>query len=1844
MKKDKYLQIFSYLKEFSKLRSNPVRDIDNSETQYPEKIWLNDIPQDELFDNIVRADFNADNDFWIKIRKPKEPSKPEFAKLPSKIEKWVEPSSLLNEDEEPKLKETIEVEGETLNIEDFPGLQSVINEYIDKKWFDDLIDYNERLENYKKVYADYEKLNNTYKQFFRIYNRAQQFGEEYELVLGAGLLNFQRKSNGDRIYRHILTQSVEIVFEYSQSTSQIILYPNAESNLQIETDSILDLLDQFDSQDIIDAEKAAEDYIKTKEIDSVFNTWIIDDVLKIFVERLSSDGKYINDLAKPNKTELKPTISYSPALLLRKRNTRNFTALYDTILKEIEEEGDEIDIPSMNDLIGVHVDAEGVDLAKDPSNSFSANDTIFFPKEFNDEQIEIIEKARKNNKVLVQGPPGTGKSHTIANLICHLLAQGEKVLITAYTKRALEVLKDKLPDEFQDLTVNLLSSDSTSIKDLEKSVNSINDTLSQASLNDYRAEIEAKEDQLKSINKEIAEKTNRLIEIKEKSTRSRTINKNYSGTLTQIAEAIETDTEKFAWYNDTYCNINNENFYSELEEFINYSNQFKQVDFQELDLDIPEFDKLLTVDQIKEAIIIQKMFSEQNLDSQIRIISSDYQKLSENLNKLKKYYIDAADLQIDSSNDIINSYLNNNAYLWEHKIETTKQIQKKYNVEILKIVDKDVEVSYALGKSLKQYKKDAQILLDYLKEGNALSGLSLRLKKIFLPKAIKERLSFMNEVKVNGSPCDSIEEFNTVIQDICILQDIDDLSEIWHKDIPKVHSYCSKILFYTNYSGEVEKLIESIKASESFRKQIENELNYQIKPFNTEDLNTLIETTNFNQLLYKKDLLFQTIEETKKYLDNTDFHPIRLKLIEAIDNNDIHSYEYLLNKTKGLIENKLQFRKYIQLKNKIESDVPNLLALIESGDFNQSNFSSLKNALLYKNAQCQINDLLVENYDQQLIDDLIELEKKKKKTIAQLASKKAWCKVVEDLQYNRSLRHHLDAWVMAVRKIGKTGKGKRSLKFRKIAQQEMEFCKDSIPCWIMPLYKVAETIHPEKGMYDYVIIDEASQLGPDAIFLLYISKNIIIVGDDKQTSPEYVGIDSNSMIPHIKRHLEGIPYNDFYGTEFSFFDHAKLFCSGMTVLREHFRCMPEIIEFSNKNFYAPDGKGLYPLKQYSENRLNPLETVYCIEGFTEGTGSSIINEPEASMLVDKIASLIIDERYKNKTFGVISLQGNRQSNLIENALLKRIGEQEYHNRKIICGNSASFQGDERDIMFLSLITAQNHKRSALVRPEDERRFNVAVSRAKEQIWLFHSVQIEDLSNKEDLRYKLLDHFKHGNSKPRILSTPIERRIGTQPDPFDSWFEVDVYNDLISNGLSVIPQYEVAKGRYRIDMVAMFGNGTKIAIECDGDRWHGAEQYQNDLMRQKVLERCGWQFFRVRGYEYYSNRIKALEPLWNMIPQKAIDEPQIPIAQVFVMEENSNDEKSNRLVFETDQSAQTIISYQNQNNRFSEIHQRSNYVQMEMPGNEIIRYFNLYKTGIYVMTDSKPLDADYVLPIYSNQRNGFLLQGYGSGHINKVFISSMLNKRIGKEYMNGLNKNDDLCFLEIIESEKIIAIFYNESGNMLFKAHLTENISIRDQLHLQGYKVMYKDFQTIEYKTFPIEIADGISRLLYQSFNATGKPFSNKYYEAEWMIINRFTKKGTLYDLPATTQKPFQVIENENELLDYDKIVEQDVEDQVSTITKNKREKSLFNNIGLFSTVRIRFVFTNKEITVQLVKFKQQDRVNEYGAQLITISSQLGITLAGKSVGDIVKIINTDVQIEILDILDCYATSNIPTGS
>ena len=96
--------------------------------------------------------------------------------------------------------------------------------------------------------------------------------------------------------------------------------------------------------------------------------------------------------------------------------------------------------------------------------------TVFFPLACNDEQIEIVHRSRTSAGVLTFGPPGTGKSHTIANLICHNLAEGKRILITAQSPRALQVLHGLLPEDIQPLCIQVLGQDSAEQIVLERCV------------------------------------------------------------------------------------------------------------------------------------------------------------------------------------------------------------------------------------------------------------------------------------------------------------------------------------------------------------------------------------------------------------------------------------------------------------------------------------------------------------------------------------------------------------------------------------------------------------------------------------------------------------------------------------------------------------------------------------------------------------------------------------------------------------------------------------------------------------------------------------------------------------------------------------------------------------------------------------------------------------------------------------------------------------------------------------------------------------------------------------------------------------------------------------------------------------------------------------------------------------------------------------------------------------------------------------------------------------------------------------------------------------------------------
>lgn len=105
-----------------------------------------------------------------------------------------------------------------------------------------------------------------------------------------------------------------------------------------------------------------------------------------------------------------------------------------------------------------------------------------------------------------------------------------------------------------------------------------------------------------------------------------------------------------------------------------------------------------------------------------------------------------------------------------------------------------------------------------------------------------------------------------------------------------------------------------------------------------------------------------------------------------------------------------------------------------------------------------------------------------------------------------------------------------------------------------------------------------------------------------------------------------------------------------------------------------------------------------------------------------------------------------------------------------------------------------------------------------------------------------------------------------PEP-DSPFEIDVLRMLLARGYKVTPQVKV--GQYRIDLVVE-GLRDRLAVECNGEKWHGPEKFEEDMRRQESLERAGWKCWRVRGREFYFDKVKALESLWVHLDELGIE--------------------------------------------------------------------------------------------------------------------------------------------------------------------------------------------------------------------------------------------------------------------------------------------------------------------------------------------------------------------------------------
>jgi hypothetical protein len=1468
------IRLVEYLTRLASLRTKIVREL----SEDSQVLWIHKIPREKgCFTQAWGISEEYDQDIWMEVqtyREPELPSPPEICLH------WINNDTIKDTKDLPRLLETIieqvknpgwregsdqpQYLNQTIYLQNCHRVREAWNKYVEQKW----VPWSEQHKKWEEVHEVYSTL-------FAIHQEQLRLGEEYELVLGLGLLTWQTPSN-QRVRRHLVAANAALEFEARLGKFTVRSNPDG-ANLRPELD-MLDIEEQP-----VRAEEAAKAGLINAE-DDPWDKNCIEGVLKALVHSINTLGEYHDRLEpKTAQSSEKPVVEYAPALILRERSIRGLTEVLKRIKKRIED-GDIIP-PEFRDIAEISINDRHTPSEERDTTDIDFGGEIYFPKPFNEEQRRIIEKIRSSNGVLVQGPPGTGKSHTIANLICHLLATGKRILITAKTPRALKVLEGHVPEEIRPLCINLLGSGIEERKALETSVNSILQKNEESNLfENAQKGIQKGEDDLYRLRQEKAEITNRLRAIRESETHSQIVADGaYRGTAAQIARELKRDENKYGWLTDDVpldceCPVSE----TELYKLLNGLRVLTDEKKKELEQSWPGLNLILNIREFEFLVRQEQEGAEQERTLSAGMDTDFFQAISnlkedlihlirDSLNQLSSEIHRIKSIPHDWIPGAIRDVALGNCAIWQELIRFSEQTISNLT-DIVQKAD-STNITLPENSDTKAVYEDALVIKNHLSNGGKLGWGPL------CPRIIKPVRYIIKTIRVNGRPCNCLENVALLVDALRVQIELGQGWEYWagRSERPK-GPYNLQFRALVSLSDTLRDVL-SLEDKIDRIKQTLTQCHNLVQPVCDEEscLQTIARTCECAlariQRVNAQNRLKEIEGSLEKWSIRKNAHPVAKELLDAVRSRNMDGFASGCANIVELDEERESARWVEEMLRRISQVAPNLA---DSLVRNCTDACWDERIGVFPHAwRWAEGGTWLENYIRK--EDTPSLERREhqieleiSKNIAHIASLRAWSFCFQRMK--ESHRRHMEAWQQEIRKIGK-GTGKHAPRHRREAQKHLNECREAVPAWVMPLHRVWDTADPSPGMFDVIIVDEASQCGFEAIPLFYLGKKILIVGDDKQISPEAVGVPQDAVNRLMEEYLHDFEFKSSFDVVGSLFAHGKLrYGTRRIILREHFRCMPEIIRFSNDLCYSDTP--LIPLRQYGADRLEPLKDVYLQNGYREGSESRVINRPEAEAIVNKIVELCHDDRYKDKTMGVIVLQGKAQAGLIQAQLLEGLGAEEIHKRRLICGDPYSFQGDERDVIFLSMVAAPNERIGAMARDAYERSFNVAASRARDQMWLFHSVTRNDLGD-TCLRKCLLTHFEETRIQEiagivvddlRKQSERANRSIEKPPQPFDSWFEVDVALEIAGRGYRVIPQLEIA-GKF-IDIV-IEGGQSRLAVECYGDYWHGADQYEQDMERQRKLERCKWVFYVVRESAFYANKEVALSGLWRMLEERGI---------------------------------------------------------------------------------------------------------------------------------------------------------------------------------------------------------------------------------------------------------------------------------------------------------------------------------------------------------------------------------------
>ncbi len=445
-------------------------------------------------------------------------------------------------------------------------------------------------------------------------------------------------------------------------------------------------------------------------------------------------------------------------------------------------------------------------------------------------------------------------------------------------------------------------------------------------------------------------------------------------------------------------------------------------------------------------------------------------------------------------------------------------------------------------------------------------------------------------------------------------------------------------------------------------------------------------------------------------------------------------------------------------------------------------------------------------------------------------------------------------------------KKQRHKPIRKLIQEVGPTIFKIKPCFLMSPLSVVQYLDLELQPFDMVIFDEASQIPVwDAVCTLARGKQAVVVGDSKQLPPTNF-FEKTIDVDNTEQGNE----DDIQDME-SILDEFEASNFPNYRLRWHYRSRHEhLIAFSNYQYYDnhlitfPSAREKHP--HLGVDLIHLPDAIY-------DRSKTRTNQLEAEVIVEKIIEQLNNPERCHKSIGIVTMNQAQQT-LIEDLLDKARREnpdiERFFNsgnddqsvpEAIIIKNLENVQGDERDIIFLSITYGpDSHGKISMHfgpmnRDGGERRLNVAITRAREKVYLVSSLLAEQIDTSKTRSRGVRDlktYLEYAQKGPKAIA---EALILSENHDFESPLEKEIFSELTARGWNVDTQ--IGCSGYRIDIAVKHPQEPGrylLGIECDGAFYHTSRvARERDRLRETVLSSLGWNIHRVWSTDWWRDR-------------------------------------------------------------------------------------------------------------------------------------------------------------------------------------------------------------------------------------------------------------------------------------------------------------------------------------------------------------------------------------------------------